>query len=65
MEIVQGKESRRVPVVLDRAEHELIVPLKKKPQLVLVDPEHFLLAEIKVEQPADRCDTSWSMVNTS
>ncbi|APW62026.1 M1 family aminopeptidase [Paludisphaera borealis] len=45
--------ARSVPIVIDGATHEFVIPAETKPQMVLMDPHGWLIKEVDFEKPAD------------
>jgi len=43
--------SRTIPIVVDAATHEFVIPSDKRPQSVLIDPEGWLIKELDFEKP--------------
>jgi aminopeptidase N len=54
LEITEAAGSRRmIPIVLDGASQELIIPAAVKPRMVLIDPECWLIKELDFEKTAE------------
>jgi aminopeptidase N len=45
-----GKKTRVVPIVIDQASHEFVVPAATKPRMVQIDPEGWLIKELDFEK---------------
>jgi aminopeptidase N len=45
--------SRSTPIVVDGATHEFVIPAETKPQMVLIDPQGWLVKELDFEKPVD------------
>jgi aminopeptidase N len=45
--------SRTIPIVVDGSTHEFVIPAETRPQMVLVDPQGWLIKEIDFEKPVD------------
>ncbi len=48
-----GQKSRAIPIVIDGARHEFVVPAAAKPRMVQIDPEGWLIKELDFEKPIE------------
>ena len=54
LEITEAAGRRRViPIVLDSASQELIIPVEAKPRMILIDPDCWLIKELDFEKTAE------------
>jgi aminopeptidase N len=54
LEITEGeKPARIVPIVIDAASHEFIVPTATKPRMIRIDPDCWLIKVVDFEKPVD------------
>jgi aminopeptidase N len=47
------KKTRVVPIVIDAAHHEFVIPAAAKPRMVQIDPEGWLISELDFEKSLD------------
>lgn len=45
--------ARSTPIVIDGATHEFVIPAETKPQMVLIDPQGWIVKEVDFEKPVD------------
>jgi aminopeptidase N len=50
---LEGGTSRAVPVVIDGAAHQFVIPAETKPRMVLIDPKGWLIKELDFEKPEE------------